>query len=125
MDTPTPQRSAPGINRRQQPSKNRTGSASTNPATNNPRLTYTVQQAAQQLDTGPNKLFRWLRNHHVLTIGNQPARYFIDDGLLKIRHGKYDHPIRGELPTQRAVFTRKGISWLKSRWAETQQENQP
>lgn len=82
-----------------------------------------MQQAAKQISSGPQKLFRWLRDQHVLTANNLPTQIYIDSGLLKIRHGGYHHPIKGELETQRAVFTRNGMAWLKTRWAEDHQEN--
>jgi phage antirepressor YoqD-like protein len=83
-----------------------------------PGRTYTVQEAAAELDIGSGRLYRWLRVQRVIDAGNRPYTHFRDRGLFTVRYGKWHHPYTGDHQYARPIVTETGLAWLRARLQE-------
>lgn len=80
--------------------------------------TYTVQQAADELGVGKQRLFRWLREQRVIDAANLPYSHYRDQGLLRVRYGHWRHPQTGTHTYARPLITQRGLEWLRRRLEE-------
>ncbi|QMV33224.1 hypothetical protein 23F_00064 [Ralstonia phage Gerry] len=74
-----------------------------------------VQEVAKVLGTGPNRLFKFLRDEGLLMRNNLPYQQYIDSGHFRVVEKQYNDP-RGESHTYtRTLVTGKGLAYIQKR----------
>lgn len=75
--------------------------------------TQTIQQVAKILNTGPVKLFDYLRQQGFLMRNNQPYQKWIDQGLFKVAERvRFDPDTKEPITYTRTLVTGKGLHYL-------------
>src|SRR5260363_169318 len=78
----------------------------------------TIEEVAKVLGTGRNRLFHWLREHHLLMHNNIPYQEHIDAGRFRVIERQYND-LRGESHTYtRTLITGKGLAFIQKRFEE-------
>ncbi|MCG7588008.1 phage regulatory protein/antirepressor Ant [Photobacterium sp. OFAV2-7] len=78
-----------------------------------------VAQAAKVIGTGRNRLISFLRKIKWITRKNEPYQAKIEQGLLDVKLGNWEHPDHGLQQSVTALVTGKGLSRLQQLWSET------
>ena len=74
-----------------------------------------VQEIAKVLETGPNRLFKFLRDEGLLMRDNLPYQKHLDAGLFRVVEKQYNDG-RGESYTYtRTLVTGKGLTYIQKR----------
>ena len=74
-----------------------------------------VQEVAKVLGTGPNRLFRFLREEGLLMNNNLPYQQHLDAGYFRVIERQYNDE-RGESHTYtRTLVTGKGLAYIQKR----------
>lgn len=74
-----------------------------------------VQEIAKVLGTGPNRLFRFLRDEGLLMTNNLPYQQYLDAGHFRVVEKQYNDG-RGESHTYtRTLVTGKGLAYIQKR----------
>jgi anti-repressor protein len=74
-----------------------------------------VQEVAKVLGTGPNRLFKFLRDEGMLMSNNLPYQHHLDAGHFRVVERQY-HDERGESRTYtRTLVTGKGLAHIQKR----------
>ena len=74
-----------------------------------------VQEIAKVLGTGPNRLFKFLREEGLLMRGNLPYQQHLDAGYFRVVEKQYNDG-RGESHTYtRTLVTGKGLAYIQRR----------
>ena len=74
-----------------------------------------VQEIAKVLGTGPNRLFKFLRDEGLLMRDNMPYQKHLDAGLFRVVEKQYND-VRGESYTYtRTLVTGKGLAYIQKR----------
>jgi phage regulator Rha-like protein len=84
--------------------------------------TYNAAQAAKIIGTGRTKLLQFMRQKGWVTRSNEPYQAKIEAGLLDMKLGTFEHPIRGMIPTCSTLITGKGLTKLQAMW-QTREED--
>lgn len=74
---------------------------------------HSMDVAAKMLGTGRIRLFRVLREKHILDQNNMPFQTYIQRGYFKVFTGQWMHPETGMQYYAKTKVTNKGIEWLK------------
>lgn len=78
-----------------------------------------VQEVAKVLGTGPNRLFRFLRDEGLLMRNNLPYQHHLDAGHFRVIERQYNDE-RGESHTYtRTLVTGKGLAHIQKRLANS------
>ena len=80
--------------------------------------TITVSQAAKILDTGRTRLFSFLRQIGWVTRKNEPYQDKIEQGLLDVKLGSWEHPDHGIQQSVTTLITGKGLAKLQALWSQ-------
>lgn len=89
-----------------------------------PQFAHPMDVAAKMLGTGRVRLFRMLREQHILDQNNMPFQVYIDRGYFKVFQGQWLHPKAGMQYYAKPTVTNKGIDWLKKELGLASQEPQ-
>lgn len=74
-----------------------------------------VQEIAKVLGTGPNRLFKFLRDEGLLMRDNLPYQQYLDAGLFRVVEKQYNDG-RGESHTYtRTLVTGRGLAYIQKR----------
>ena len=74
-----------------------------------------VQEIAKVLGTGPNRLFKFLREEGLLMLDNLPYQQHLDAGYFRVVEKQYNNG-RGESYTYtRTLVTGKGLAYIQKR----------
>lgn len=74
---------------------------------------HSMDVAAKMLGTGRIRLFRELRQRHILDQNNVPFQTYIQRGYFKVMTGQWLHPEIGMQYYAKTLVTNRGIEWLK------------
>ena len=75
-----------------------------------------VQEVAKVLGTGPNRLFKFMREEGLLMRDNLPYQQHLDAGYFRVVEKQY-HDVRGESHTStRTLVTGKGLAYIQKRF---------
>lgn len=84
-----------------------------------------VAVVAKSLGIGPNKLFRWLRDEHILidhgSRYNLPFQEHIDAGRFTVRQYSITHFAHGIENKAQTLVTPKGMAYIHERWQAAHQ----
>lgn len=67
---------------------------------------------------GRNKLFRFLREQHILMVDNRPYQEYIDRGYFRCIEGVYEKPDGTTLMYVKTVVYQKGLDYIRKRLQE-------
>jgi anti-repressor protein len=74
-----------------------------------------IQEVAKVLGTGPNRLFKFLRDEGLLMHNNLPYQHHLDAGYFRVVEKQYNDE-RGESHTYtRTLVTGKGLAYIQKR----------
>jgi anti-repressor protein len=74
-----------------------------------------IQEVAKVLGTGPNRLFKFLRDEGLLMHNNLPYQHHLDAGYFRVVERQYNDE-RGESHTYtRTLVTGKGLAYIQKR----------
>ena len=74
-----------------------------------------VQEIAKVLGTGPNRLFKFLRDEGLLMRDNLPSQQHLDTGYFRVVEKQYNDG-RGDSHTYtRTLVTGKGLAYIQTR----------
>lgn len=74
-----------------------------------------IQEIAKVLGTGPNRLFKFLREEGLLMRGNLPYQRYLDAGYFRVVEKQYNDG-RGESHTYtRTLVTGRGLAYIQKR----------
>lgn len=74
-----------------------------------------LQEVAKVLGTGPNRLFKFLREQGILMRNNLPYQQYIDNGCFKVVEKQYHDGIGESHTYSRTLVTGKGLAFIHSR----------
>lgn len=77
-----------------------------------------VGQAAKIIGTGRNRLLSFLRKHKWVTRINEPYQAKIENGLMDVKIGQWEHPEQGLQRSVTALVTGKGLVELQHLYCE-------
>ncbi|PHV11504.1 phage antirepressor KilAC domain-containing protein [Chitinimonas sp. BJB300] len=75
-----------------------------------------VQEIAKVLGTGPNRLFKFLRDEGLLMRGNLPYQQYIDAGHFRVVEKHYNDPKGEKHIYARTLVTGKGLAFIQKRF---------
>lgn len=74
-----------------------------------------LQEVAKVLGTGPNRLFKFLREQGILMRNNLPYQQYIDNGCFKVIEKQYNDGLGESHTYSRTLVTGKGLAFIHSR----------
>lgn len=74
-----------------------------------------LQEVAKVLGTGPNRLFKFLREQGILMRNNLPYQQYIDNGCFKVVEKQYNDGLGESHTYTRTLVTGKGLAFIHSR----------
>jgi phage antirepressor YoqD-like protein len=74
-----------------------------------------IAAVARVFGTGQNRLFRWMREKHILLPNNLPLQEHLDAGRFRLIEQKWKGKSGPHLSTKTLV-TGKGLIWLQKKW---------
>ncbi|MDZ3993078.1 phage antirepressor KilAC domain-containing protein [Pseudomonas sp. Teo4] len=79
---------------------------------------FSVSTVAKTQDTGPIRLFAYMRDHKILMSKrykfNEPYQVHLDAGRFHVRWAHYKDELTGEIELKATpYFTGKGVTWIK------------
>lgn len=77
-----------------------------------------IRDFAKVLNTGQNRMFKWLRNQKILMHDNTPYQRFVDAGYFRVVEGTYRNKNGESLTYPRTLVTGKGQPWLVAKFNE-------
>lgn len=82
----------------------------------------TVADVAKVLGTGEIRLFRWLRDRHILMDRprNIPYQEYIDRGYFRVVQRVWKDRQGEEHPSTQTLVTGRGLIWIQRQWDEDQ-----
>lgn len=78
--------------------------------------TQSIAEVARVLGTGQNRLFRWMRDQHILLSNNLPYQQYLDAGYFRVIEQTWTHPEGGQRLAVKTLVTGRGLAWLQRRY---------